>query len=108
LARHDDVKGAEAQRGPSALRTWLLPVGRSGWAIAAGYFGLLTLTPFAGWFFGVFAILCAVVAFRNVGRDPSLGGQGRATFGLLMGCLALTFWPAMLTVLLLSAAVAGR
>jgi hypothetical protein len=61
----------------------MLPVGRSGWAIAAGYFGLLSLIMFPA----PFAILFSMLAFRDLKRNRHLHGWGRAWFGLIMGCL---------------------
>jgi len=63
---------------------WLLPVGRSGWAIAAGYLGLFSvlLVP------GPLALLCGILAVRDIRRHPGKGGMGRAIFGILMGALA--------------------
>lgn len=62
---------------------WLLPVGRSGLAIAAGYLGLFSLV-------GIFApisIIVSVLALRDLERRPALLGRGRAIFGLVMGIL---------------------
>src|SRR5579863_7233071 len=42
-------------RAPDAWMRWLLPVGRSGYAIAAGYLALFSFISF----FGLFAILFA-------------------------------------------------
>ena len=69
--------------GEDAGMRMLLPVGRSGWAIAAGYLGLFSvlLVP------APLAILCAILAFREMKRNPAKHGMGRAIFGLLMGIL---------------------
>jgi uncharacterized RDD family membrane protein YckC len=62
---------------------WLLPTGRSGWAIAAGYLGLfsLLLVP------APFALGAGVLGLRDIRRNPRLGGRGRAIFGIVMGSL---------------------
>lgn len=62
---------------------WLLPTGRSGWAIAAGYLGLfsLLLVP------APFALVAGVLGLRDIRRNPRLGGRGRAIFGIVMGSL---------------------
>jgi hypothetical protein len=65
-----------------ALR-WVLPVGRSGWAIAAGYLGLLSLVGI----FAPFAVITGILALREIKRHPHLGGRGRAIFGIVMGGL---------------------
>jgi len=59
----------------------LLPVGRSGWAIAAGYLGLLSplVLPAPP------AIITAIMAFRDMRRHPEKHGMGRAIFGLVAG-----------------------
>ncbi len=59
----------------------LLPVGRSGLAIAAGYVGLLSLVPFVG----IVAILLGVLALRDIKSHPKKHGAGRAWFGIIMG-----------------------
>jgi hypothetical protein len=61
----------------------LLPVGRSVWAIAAGYLGLISvlLVP------APFAVLTSILAMRDMRRNPKLHGMGRAVFGLVMGSL---------------------
>ena len=69
----------------------LLPVGRSLWAIAAGYFGLLSVIPI----FSIPALVCGVVAIMDI-KKSQLGpkpkhGMGRAWFGIVMGVLGLIF-----------------
>ncbi len=74
-----------AQNGPStsAAERAILPVGRAGSAIAAGYLGLLS--PFA--IFAPLAVVFGVVALRTLKREPHLHGAGRAWFGVVMGAL---------------------
>jgi Domain of unknown function (DUF4190) len=67
---------------------WLLPISRSGWAIAAGYLGLFAIVPVLGLIFGLLAILCGVLGIREMKRKPRLSGQGRAIFGIIMGSLS--------------------
>jgi len=62
---------------------WLLPVGRSGWAIAAGYLGLLSITLIIA----PVALLFSLIAMSHLRRNPNLSGWGRAVFGLVMGGL---------------------
>ena len=65
----------------------LLPVGRSGWAIAAGYVGLISvvLVP------APVAIILSIIAIRSIKKskatDHPKHGMGRAIFGLVMGIL---------------------
>jgi len=60
---------------------WLLPVGRSGWAIAAGYLGLFSLLGI----FAPFALITGILGLRAIKKNPRLGGRGRAIFGIVMG-----------------------
>jgi uncharacterized RDD family membrane protein YckC len=61
----------------------LLPVGRSGLAIAAGYLGLLSplLLP------APFALFAGIRAVIDLKRHPEKIGMGRAVFGIVMGGL---------------------
>jgi Domain of unknown function (DUF4190) len=61
----------------------LLPVGRSGWAIASGYLGLLSVMCFPA----PFAILTGILAIREMRRNPKKHGMGRAVFGIIMGSI---------------------
>lgn len=65
----------------------LLPVGRSGWAIAAGYMGLTCLALFPA----PIAILVSIIAILDLQRSKKQGkkkyGMGRAIFGLIAGIL---------------------
>jgi hypothetical protein len=61
----------------------LLPVGRSGWAIAAGYLGLLSLLGI----FGPPALICGILALRDIRQHPEKHGLGRAWFGIVLGSL---------------------
>jgi hypothetical protein len=59
----------------------LLPVGRSGYAIAAGYLGLFSLLILPA----PLALIFGALAIRDIKKDPSKHGMGRAIFGLVMG-----------------------
>ena len=73
--------------GDDAGMRMLLPVGRSAWAIAAGYFGLFSfiLIP------APISIIISLIAIRDIRRSKLTAkvkhGMGRAIFGLLMGIL---------------------
>jgi hypothetical protein len=76
--------GAQARSlGDDPAMRFLLPVGRSGWAIAAGYLGLfgILLLP------APFALLVGLVALRDLRRHPEKRGRGRAWFGTGVGVL---------------------
>src|SRR6185503_12806007 len=71
----------------------LLPVGRSGWAIAAGYAGLISVLLLPA----PLAIVFSILAMRDMKLHPEKHGLGRAIFGLIMGSIG--------TLVLLFAAV---
>jgi len=77
---------------------FVIPIGRSGWAIAAGYLGLLSLLPF----FGILALIIGVVAVRDIKRHPERLGLGRAWFGIVMGALTSLFYLAVFALALSS------
>lgn len=70
----------------------LLPVGRSGWAIVAGYLGLLSLILLPA----PFAIATGIIAIVDIKRHPHKHGLGRAWFGIVMGFLATAVLIALL------------
>jgi hypothetical protein len=61
----------------------LIPVGRSVWAILAGYFGLFALLVFPA----PLALIFGIVALIDMRRHPDRHGMGRAIFGIIMGTL---------------------
>lgn len=82
--------------GQDAGFRMLLPVGRSGWAIAAGYAGLLSplVCP------APLALVFGILAVREIRRNPQKHGMGCAVFGIVMGSLGL----GMLVLILIAAA----
>jgi len=62
---------------------YLLPIGRSPLAIAAGYAGLFALIPCLA----PVALVLGILAYRDLQKHPEQGGMGRAIFGLVMGAL---------------------
>jgi hypothetical protein len=62
---------------------FLLPVGRSGWAIASGYLGLVSVL----FVFAPFALVTGILGLQAIRRDPNLWGRGRAWFGVVVGAL---------------------
>ena len=79
-----------------ALR-WVLPVGRSGLAVAAGYLGLfsLLLLPAPA------ALVVGWLALKDLDAHPERLGRGRALVGIVLGGLGTGF----LVVLLVAAAL---
>lgn len=87
---------------PSARATgtdWLLPTGRSVWAIAAGYLGLFAILLLPA----PLALGAGIVGLREVRSSPQLRGRGRAIFGIVMGALFT-----LLGVVLVVLAIAGE
>ncbi|NNE92089.1 MAG: DUF4339 domain-containing protein [Verrucomicrobiales bacterium] len=73
--------------GDDAGMRMLLPVGRSGWAIAAGYAGLFALLFFPG----PIALILGIIALIDIQKSKKTGkpkhGMGRAIFALIIGGL---------------------
>ena len=63
----------------------LMPIGRSVYAIAAGYLGLLSPLVLPA----PFAVLCGFLAIRDMRLHPEKHGMGRAIFGIVMGGLVM-------------------
>jgi hypothetical protein len=74
----------------SAAMRMLLPVGRSGFAIAAGYAGLFALLVVPA----PLALLIGLLAVRDLRKNPKKYGMGRAVFGIVMGAIgsAVLVW----------------
>jgi hypothetical protein len=85
--------------GENAAIRMLLPVGRSGWAIAAGYLGLFSVLFVPA----PLALILGIVAIRDIRKHPQRHGLGRAIFGLVMGGL----FTIGLIFFLIAGAVAG-
>ncbi len=68
---------------PGAVARALLPVGRSGYAIAAGYLALFSIMVAPA----PLALVFGVLAYRDIKKNPHKHGMGRAWFGIIMGLL---------------------
>jgi Domain of unknown function (DUF4190) len=84
-------RGGGDASGEEAVK-WLIPIGRSGWAVAAGYLGLLACFPYVGLLFGILAVITGILALRHAKRNPKMGGRGRAYFGIVFGCVGVLLW----------------
>lgn len=77
----------QAGLGADAGIRLLIPVGRSGWAIAAGYLGLFSLVALPA----PISLVVSLLAIRDINRSKHTAkmkhGMGRAIFGLVMGVL---------------------
>ena len=80
---YDDPFDDDQDIGQDPAMRMLLPVGLSGWAIAAGYLGLVSVLAVPG----PFALACGILAIREMHRNPKKHGMGRAVFGIVMGTL---------------------
>jgi hypothetical protein len=60
-----------------------LPIGRSGWAIAAGYLGLLSLLPLVCYL----GLAVSIYAAFDLKRHPEKLGWGRVITGLVLSSL---------------------
>ena len=81
--------------GQDAGIRMLLPVGRSGWAIAAGYLGLFSFLFFPA----PIALIISIVAIKDIKSHPDRHGMGRAIFGLVMGILGSVVLVMMITAM---------
>jgi hypothetical protein len=77
---------AAARLGDDPAMRLLLPVGRSGWAIAAGYLGLFSLLVLPA----PLALFTGLMAVRDIRRNPKLHGMGRAVLGIVLGAIGTT------------------
>jgi hypothetical protein len=67
-----------------APQGWVfVPAGWSGWAVASGYLGLLSLLGYPA----IASLIVGIVALRDLRKHPEKQGRRRAWFGLIMGAL---------------------
>ncbi len=67
---------------------FVIPVNPSGWAVAAGYAGIFAvLLPLAP-----IAIILGLVALKDLKKNPSKTGLGRAIFGIVAGTVCTLFF----------------
>jgi hypothetical protein len=59
----------------------IVPIGRSGLSIIAGYLGLFALVPILA----PISLFVSILALHRLQNDTGKLGKGRAIFGLLMG-----------------------
>ena len=97
-AQQQQQQYAQAQYAPQPQKLGdqagmrvLLPVGRSGWAIAAGYLGLLSPTLVIAPLAIIFSIIAMMDINKSQKTENKKHGMGRAVFGLVMGVI-FTLW----------------
>src|SRR5262245_25396883 len=85
---------------PDAVDRMVLPVGRATSAIVAGYLGLFACFPYIGLVAGILAVVFGLKALKEIKRDPSLLGNGRAWFGIVVGAPMILINAALIVVLI--------
>ena len=98
-----DIRKRQPGIGDDAGIRMLLPVGRSGWAIAAGYLGLFSLLCLPS----PLALLAGIMAIREIRRDPTKHGMGRAIFGIVMGGLGTALILVWIVAAIIAVATGG-
>lgn len=78
--RRDEEDNRPRMEDDAGMRM-LLPIGRSPWAIIAGYLGLFSVLCVPA----PFAILFGIIAVMDIKKNPKKHGMGRAIFGIVMG-----------------------
>lgn len=73
------------EEGPDAVVRAMLPVGRSGYAITAGYLALFSVLILPA----PLAFIFGILAYRDIKKNPEKHGMGRAWFGIIMGILGM-------------------
>ncbi|MDB6119976.1 MAG: hypothetical protein JWO08_3757 [Verrucomicrobiaceae bacterium] len=103
-AANFDMPQRSKPMGEDPAMRWLMPVGRSGWAIAAGYLGLFGLVILPA----PIALIVSIIAIWHIKKSKSTGkplhGMGRAIFGLIVGILGTV----ALVIFAVSAAASHR
>lgn len=75
-------KSKNSSESDAAMRI-LLPVNRSGYSIAAGYLGLISILLIPA----PFALLFGFLGIRDIKNNDEKHGMGRAIFGIAMGAI---------------------
>jgi hypothetical protein len=87
-----DASLARQHADNSGIDRFLLPVGRPGTAIAAGYLAMFSILPLFGLAAAIPALICGIMALRKINDDSGLSGRGRAWFGIVAGGLFTVLW----------------
>lgn len=67
---------------------FLIPVHPSIWAVVAGYVGLFSVLMVPA----PFAFILGIVALRDIKKNPTKTGRGRAIFGIIIGTVFTIFF----------------
>jgi hypothetical protein len=92
LTRAGDFINELATKPDESGLAYVLPIGRSGWAIAAGYVGLFSLIPFVCYA----GLIVSIVAARDLKRRPEKRGWGRVITGFVISVPASIFYTLLL------------
>lgn len=87
-----------AQAFDPALK-YVIPIGRSGLAIAAGYVGLFSIILLPA----PLAVVLGIMALVDIKNHPDKLGKGRAWFGIIAGTIG-----SILLILLFTAVLSAR
>ena len=83
-----EVKG-KRYLGDNVGMRLLLPVGCSGWAIAAGYCGLFSPLPFVGILLALLSVIFGIIAICVITRNPHKHGVARIVIGWIFVALSV-------------------
>jgi hypothetical protein len=62
----------------------LVPINRSGWAIAAGYVALFGIIPIG---ISLIAMILGIIGLIDIKKHPEKLGRGRCIFALIVGAI---------------------
>ena len=68
---------------------FVLPIGCTGWAIAAGYCGLCSFIPFLGILLAILSIIFGSIAIAVIRRNPHKHGIARIVIGWIIAIPSL-------------------
>ena len=68
---------------------FVLPIGCTGWAIAAGYCGICSIFPFIGILLALLSIIFGILAIHVIRRNPHKHGVARIVVGWIVAFISL-------------------
>ena len=86
LERHGVKLPADPESTDSSME-WLIPINRSPLAILAPYLGLFSVLLIPA----PFAVIVGILALRDLKKNPTRKGAGRAWFGIIAGAIGSIF-----------------
>lgn len=82
-------KVREVPLGDSAGMRMVIPIGCSGWTIAAGYCGLLSFIPLIGLLLAVLSIVFGILGICVIRKNPHKHGVARIVIGWIFAIPSL-------------------